>query len=326
MHSNFTGYLSSYKNLTVDYYTEKYVLFVTYTILPLVASLSCIFNLTIFVLVLHLKINNRVYNYIIIKSFFKACISAFLIYMENAGCMYCESNFYHTKFKLMYKTYIIAVTVDSLSVMIGLTETFITFDRLCMLKNTKNWITRLTQKYVVIGIISLSIILHIPECFVYEFEHVTEEINKRQRTKFADTNFYKIYYLGFLNIFKFSLLIFYLVLVVLVVINYRKFLAKKARLRSARVSENARHENETTKMIISIGVCYSFATTFIVVSNVLGRLEELTKTYNSTFIIIKNTGYIITFANLCFGGMSLLFYDSHMKKTLRKFIRCKQIS
>ena len=65
---NVTLYYGVYQNIIVDYYTEKYVESVSYIILPAVAATSALFALSSIALILSLKINNRIYNYIITRS------------------------------------------------------------------------------------------------------------------------------------------------------------------------------------------------------------------------------------------------------------------
>ena len=321
---NVTLYYGVYQNIIVDYYTEKYVEWISYIILPAVAATSALFALSSIALILSLKINNRIYNYIITRSTLKALTSICLILVEDSICMYCKSNYYNTKFKLIYRTYVIGMTVDTITVMIALVEGLITFDRLYILLNRKNWITRMKQKYLIIGIIFFSIIMHIPEWFRFKLEHVEGDIYKRSLTKFADTYFYIIYYVVFVNFLKISYMIFYTVLVILVVINYRKFVAKKTRLQQKSVSKLAQNNNNITKLIILVGVVYALTLVLMVVSNVLGRVDEMTGTYNSTFILIKYTGYLLSTAHLGVGSVALLYYDNNIKKKLRRIFCCQQ--
>ena len=87
---NFTDDLSIYANLTLDYFTENYVLIVSNFILPIISIINLLSNLAMFGLLISLRLNNRVYNYLILKSFLVVLISASHIPMGNAACLHCK--------------------------------------------------------------------------------------------------------------------------------------------------------------------------------------------------------------------------------------------
>ena len=156
---NFTEELSIYSNLTLDNFTEKYRLVISNTLIPVFSIVSVLSNLAIFGLLISLRLNNRVYNYLIFKSFLLVLISASYIPMGNGACLHCKSHYYNTQLRLL-QIYVTRVSSDSVALMVGLTETLIAFDRLCLLKNTKNWLTKLKQKYATLWIILFSLALN----------------------------------------------------------------------------------------------------------------------------------------------------------------------
>ena len=314
---NYTGYLSSYGNISVDSYTEIYVDFLTWNVSPLVNFIGAIFQFCIFALVLSLKLNKRVYNYIMLKSLMCTILLANLLFTGNAACLHCKSNYYNTKLRLIHKRIIINVGSNSLINMVVATELLITFDRLCLLINNKNWLTKLKQKYIAIVIILFSIILYAPETLVYRYVQVTDQVFKSERIEFFYTIYYKIYYQS-LNIFKIVFLIVYWILIILLVINYRKFIEKKSRLMNKRFSKKAENENNITKMIIIVGIGYFFATVLLVTAQLIGLRQQLDSTYNAELIIIRTVSYILSSVCLSINALTVLYYDNNIKNKVRQ--------
>ena len=311
---NYTGYLSSYGNISVDSYTEIYVDFLTWNVSPLVNFIGAIFQFCIFALVLSLKLNKRVYNYIMLKSLFVIIVGVNTIFFGNAACLHCKSNYYNTKLRLIHKRIIINVGSNSLINMVVATELLITFDRLCLLINNKNWLTKLKQKYIVIVIILYSIILYAPETLVYRYVQVTDQVFKSERIEF----FYTTIYYHSLNIFKIVFIIVYWILIILLVINYRKFIEKKKRLLNKQFSKKAKNENNITKMIIIVGIGYFFSTVLLVTAQLMGSRLQLDSTYNAELIIIRTVSYILSSVCLSINALTVLYYDNNIKNKVRQ--------
>ena len=240
-----------------------------------------------------------------------------LLFAGNTACLHCKSNYYNTKLRLIHKRIIINVGSNSLINMVVATELLITFDRLCLLINNKNWLTKLKQKYIVIVIILYSIILYAPETLVYRYVQVTDQVFKSERIEFFYTIYYKIYYQS-LNIFKIVFLIVYWILIILLVINYRKFIEKKKRLLNKQFSKKAKNENNITKMIIIVGIGYFFSTVLLVTAQLMGSRLQLDSTYNAELIIIRTVSYILSSVCLSINALTVLYYDNNIKNKVRQ--------
>ena len=315
--NNFTEILSTFQNVSTDYYTKRYMALLSDTIFPIQATIGSFLNFSAFALLVSLRMNTRVYNYLILKFFFQGILSTCLIFMGDSACMSCLANWVNYQYVLWYKIYVIQWAVDSVTLMIGLTEILLTFDRFYLLRGAKKSSARYQLKYIVMGVIFFSIILHIFTIRVFKIEHVTENIYQRSWSEFGNSFLFEIYYFGVLNVVKLSLLILYLVLVILVVIYYRKFIVNKKKLRNS-ISEKARNDNNITKMIISFGVLYFFASIFVVMSHAIALFEELEKSYNSILIIIRLTGYFVSIGNLSLSALVIVCNDININKKLRQ--------
>ena len=124
---------------------------------------------------------------------------------------------------------------------------------------------------------------------------------------------------------KICFVIVYLVLIILLIINFREFIAKKARLTPRRTAEQAEQDNNITKMIIASGVVYSFSMVFYATGQAIGLLEKIADNYIPTFIIIRFTMFVLSIANLCIGDLVILYYDRRIKDKLREIFRCQRI-
>lgn len=313
---------------SVDEDIEVFVRFADTFLWAGFGALQIIVNLTIFLAIFKVNRAQRIYYLVQVSCIFKIMIGSIYLFLNDIACVYCKSNLYNSLFVSILKSFITTKAGDILALVIGSSECLITLDRLSILRPNlaRNFFKKQDIKCIIPLIILISLLIHIPDFFIFDFIKLGEDLYYREKNSFIDTSLYKFVCAPIMILSTLTLMVTYLTLVFLLVKSYNGFLQKKKTLRTRNSRVNA-HENDLIKMIIFQSGFNCIAALFGVISQVINKLEFNIKFQNPTdyyrgdLIIVRTICFIISLFFLAISDTALFLYDSRIKQL---FMFCKK--
>ena len=195
-----------------------------------------------------------------------------------------------------------------------MTELILTFDRYFILQKKVNWFTITKQRYICVSILVFSIVLYLPEFYVYKFEYAYNSTYKLKKTEFGMSSYYSYY---FILVYSFTVCILmpvYLITTIFVAWRFKEFIQKR-QSRFKLKNSRAKNEDNITKFIIITGITYVLSTMVFVAATCLARFEIFKKYYYDIFSILIRFGSLF-FVPFIFSLNATLvfFYDTNLKK------------
>ena len=283
---------------------------------PIIGIISVFINIFVLVALRNVE-TNKFYRLVKIRVPFK--IFASLIYMgiDNTPCIYCESNYYNWLWILIFKTEILTAVADFLSTCVGLIEIIIAWGRLNLLKNTESFFSRLQTRYNTAIAFLLSLFLSFPALFGHDYKYVGNGIYYFSFNEFK-FNYYLNLYVYISNLIKLFLVIIYFTLTILVLIEFKRFLHNKLRLTASNQSRISVHETNLVKLVVTNGFFYALGAVIKVITAIFSYQEDFQKThdpyfFDKSYMIIRFSMYVISFALFCSCDGTLLFFDNNIR-------------
>lgn len=287
-------------------------------------SITFLLNMAIFLLIFKVNRSQRIYHLMQVNCILKALEGIIYCFIDDTACVYCKDNYFNSLHVLIYKSYIVTVVNDTLTVTIGAIESLITLDRLSILHSrlNTNFFKRQDIKSIVPIIILIGIALHASDFFIIDITHIDTGLYYRELNSFSNTGYYNYALIGIRTLNILFLLGIYIKLVISLLISFNRFLERKRRLkRNAKVNEN---EKDLIKLVLFQSSFNINAAIFATAGQVIGRYEYKVKDENPTdyymgyLIIIRYATFLIALLCLAISDVAVFIYDSRIRNIYTK--------
>ena len=241
---------------------------------------------------------------------------------QNNACKFCPERLFNTYWSQVYQLYILGWAVDVLRFQINLFEILITYDRLIVLRQHQNAISKKSIKYFYLITLLIAFSIHcVPDYFAtfidFSPSHDSYFISETSFGSSESFLLFKIIHDPLIRIAVISVLI---IINTLNVIEYKRFIKQKARIVK---NKNFIHaETIFTKMVIIETSLFSFALFNIGWPNILFAVNASTgifyNSFNNLIILISEEFMLLVFIS------DLVIYfalDKNLKKTFDKKLR-----
>lgn len=221
----------------------------------------------------------------------------------------------------------------SLYVYLGINELFIIYDNYLSVKNIKNWFNNASNfKYTVLTSLFLTIALFVPALFAFSIKPVLgmNKLFYLEQTAFGVSTIYSFYVLCILGIFNTILVAIIIILSSFVLINFKKFLNKKAQLTAniepdlEGVKRKRKAEMKIIKTIATMNILFALTRLTDVAVSGMYRLNNIQKNdsnFKNAFMYLDNFCYFVIYFVASTNFFVLYAFNEHFRKSFLHTIK-----
>lgn len=275
---------------------------------------SIVFNLCLLLLMFILKLDKKMYRYLELKSTTKACGFILLLICDDelivpmiqypATYVY-ESNC--SKTWDIFKVQVLPIVSKILINVSMMTEVPMIYDRICLLKNTNDWLTHMKVRYTFCVMLAICCIFFLPEIFTIEIDCDNANQTLVNMTLFGKSKYYKLFFY-ISGALKMLLAFFYLVILIRIIYYYRKS------------PQGLLEEFYLTQMVIAVGFMNIFNVGIMFTNITFGIISR----YLEIQFLGSLTNEVLIISSYLINGNTVLaafYFDQHINKFMKKCIR-----
>lgn len=202
-----------------------------YYVIPYLGVFGLITNGFFMIVFGNLLKKHKIYTFLLAKSFFEFIGSLSITWFYNAICLTdCIQLF---PYSLMVFRFVIQRYIGNVFFQCsGFSEVLLAYDRYMMLKNRKNFITRLKPIYLIGFTVGLNLVLYMPDLFSLKAIQITNDTlfnSILMPTAFGSSKFYSIYLISLLGSENLLTCIILVILNILLIYEYKRYIHGKIR-------------------------------------------------------------------------------------------------
>ncbi len=223
-----------------------------------------------------LKSELNTFNYLKCKCFNDISLLILIGTIKDSFCSFCTSNKLNTLANLVHRFYFLRILIEVLLLSSIFIELAMTYDRLCLVQNKKNWFTT-RMKIVNFYIISLalSLFIHIPYFFAFEIKMSDNTYYILETTSFVTDIFYQIWFnLGVILKAVFGIVVLTIVNAMTYIYCLRFLEQKKLNAKSEeRKNFDQKSHSNCTKTIFYLNILYVIYRILILIGGILAAVD-----------------------------------------------------
>lgn len=306
---NFSETLSQNNESTVESFIESYV-FMTYTkIIPSICGLSIFICILVIIGQSFLIFTNDAYKLLFLRTILSVLISIINIGVQDSSCLTCRSNSFTSFFNNFTRLYISRGCFLALVFSVVLLEIFMMNSRITLIKNKKNFISKIGANYQCVIAIIFPMLVHSPDFFAYFVHHECDNIYSRKLTWFGGSTYY-FYYNLFIYSSQIIFGVIYITLTIICIIAYKAFIRNKKK-----IMKNFRQQNSLTKVAVFLAAIYLFNIVvyflFVVLDQIFLNFENLRNFIRYSVFITNQTSVLIV-------HIMLFYFDKKLRTILKE--------
>ena len=261
-------------------------------------------------------------NYVIL--FYKIINLVFfnLIFVgfQNYSCQICPDRRFSTYPVQFFRLYFMTLVINVIIFAGCSFEVITSYDRFCILKKIKSDLFKIPIKYIYLFDLIVSAVIIAPFYFANEIKYsIDTNLYYIVKTPLGNTNWYFWYQIVYILTIRIATSFILIVLNILNVIEYKKFIQNKSKLNKDIRNLNA--DTLFTRMIIMGTFLFIFGLLYNIVGFMIIQLDSLQGIYYTAF---SNLNIMMSYEIiLLFYIMDIFIFflmDSNLKKQLRKLI------
>ena len=217
MNSSTQLYLTCTINLSatswqkLDTFAENFI-FITYTyIIPSVSIASIFPSILVTMCLYFLILKKDSYKLLFIRTILTILISLINIGIQDTSCLTCRSMVFTSYFNNFFRLYLSRGCLLALTSSVMLIELFLLNDRICLLRNKKNFIFNMGILFQSSFSIVVPFLAYLPEFLAYYIEYHCDNVFIRKLSWFGKSNFFFFYTNIFTIIYQGSIVLTYMI-------------------------------------------------------------------------------------------------------------------
>ena len=290
-------------------FNEIYIV-ITYTyIVPSVSIAAIIISILIILSWCFLKLKNKAYKLILMRTISTILISIINIGLQDESCLTCRSKVFTTYFNNFYRIYIARYCYLAQLMSVLFLEIFLLNDRICVLRNKENIISKILKiEYQCLISFVLPIVVYLPDLFAFYVKYECDNIYSRKYTWFGES-IYFFYYDMFILIFQSFILLIYIIFTLKCSIIHKKFMKNKTKF------TKTKQKNILLSMLVlffafACLIIYSMYLAFVAFNLFFPKLLDIKN-------ILKYSIYIIFQMSLLICQIMFFYLDKQLSKSLK---------
>ena len=218
-----------------------------------VSGLGIFLNLIFLRLLLNKKLKNSIYNYLWSRSFCNTIVCIFGLAYMDAPVQKVERPLY----LLIHELYIIGFTLRIALLASAFTDCLLILNRYFNLSNKKNFWTKISKSYNLLMCYALAICFGLPSYFAIKIVQTnnSSDILYWEASEFGSSLYFRLYVLSLLLVESVIPVFFLLILNIISIRKFRKFMANKTTLTTAQNKSVKAEERFTKWILVLTAIC-----------------------------------------------------------------------